>query len=58
MNPIIQRIQDQENKLQKFVDEAVFPKSREQQDCEQEIRKTILFLKDLILQLTLTLPNK
>jgi hypothetical protein len=58
MNPIIQRIQDQENKLQKFVDKAVFPKSREQQDCEQEIRKTILFLKDLILQLTLTLPNK
>jgi len=51
MHPVIRKIQDQINDLQMFVDCAIFPKSREQQSCEQEIREIIVFLKELITDL-------
>lgn len=56
MNPIIKEIQDQINQLQTFVNHSVWPKSKEQQCCEQEIRETIVFLKNLGLKLTIILP--
>jgi hypothetical protein len=55
MNPIIKKIQDHIDDLQMFVDCAIFPKSREQQSCEQEIRETIVFLKELLTDLNKTL---
>jgi hypothetical protein len=58
MNPLTQKIQEKINQLQTFVDHSVWPKSKEQQACEQEIRETIVFLKDLMIQLVIILPKK